>query len=125
MTISSHLPDLVDSYISIRAQRLAKDKEAAAMKESEDDLYQVIISKMRAGDMTAIGGANGLVKLNRSIEPVATDWRALYDYIKATDSFEFLHKRITTTAIKEHWNEGEKIPGVGEMEIFKLSVSKA
>ena len=75
VTISSHLPDLVDNYISLRAQRLALDKEAASLKE--------------------------------------------------TGHFEFLHKRIATLAIKEHWEAGENIPGVGTTTVFKLSVSKS
>ena len=123
--ISSHLPDLVDNYISLRAQRLALDKEAASLKETEDDLYKVIVSKMRDEGMTAMGGKNGMVKLKESEEPVPTDWPALYDYIKETGHFEFLHKRIATLAIKEHWEAGENIPGVGTTTVFKLSVSKS
>ena len=123
--ISSHLPDLVDNYISIRAQRLALDRQAAEIKEAEDDLYKVIISKMRDEGMTVLGAKNGFVKLKELEEPVPTDWPALYQYIKDTGSFEFLHKRISTLAIKEHWAEGEDIPGVGRTTIYKLSVSKS
>ena len=123
--ISSHLPDLVDNYISLRAQRLALDKEAASLKETEDDIYKVIVSKMREEGMTAMGAKNGMVKLKESEEPVPTDWPALYDYIKETGHFEFLHKRIATLAIKEHWEAGEDIPGVGSTTVYKLSVSKS
>jgi len=123
-TLSSHLPDLIDLYIATRAQRLAKDKEAATIKEQEDDLHKTIIAKMRAGDITAQGARNGLVKLNHNVEPVATDWPALYAYIKTNDAWEMLHKRITATAVKEHWEQGEDIPGVGKSDVYKLSVSK-
>ena len=123
--ISSHLPDLVDNYISTRAQRLALDRQAAEIKEAEDDLYKVIVSKMRDEGMTVLSAKNGFVKLKESEEPVPTDWPALYDYIKETGHFEFLHKRISTLAIKEHWEAGEDIPGVGTTTVFKLSVSKS
>ena len=122
--ISSHLPDLVDNYISLRAQRLALDKEAASLKETEDDIYKVIVSKMRDEGMSVLGAKNGFVKLKESEEPVPTDWPALYDYIKATGSFEFLHKRIATLAIKEHVETGEEIPGIGFTTVYKLTVSK-
>jgi len=123
--ISSHLPDLVDNYISVRAQRLALDRQAAEIKEAEDGLYKVIISKMRDEGMTVLGAKNGFVKLKESEEPVPTDWPALYQYIKDTGSFEYLHKRISTLAIKEHWEAGEEIPGIGRTTIYKLSVSKS
>ena len=122
--ISSHLPDLVDNYISLRAQRLALDRQTAEIKEAEDDIYKVIVSKMRDEGMSAMGGKNGFVKLKETEEPIPTDWPALYEYIKATGSFEFLHKRIATLAIKEHWEAGEEIPGVGKTTVYKLSVSK-
>ena len=123
--ISSHLPDLIDNYISTRAQRLAMEKEAATIKEAEDDLYKVIVSKMRDEGMTVLGAKNGFVKLKASEEPVPIDWPALYDYIKATGSFEFLHKRIATLAIKEHVEAGEEIPGIGFTTVYKLTVSKS
>ena len=122
--ISSHLPDLVDIYISLRAQRLALDKEAASLKETEDDIYKVIVSKMRDEGMSVLGAKNGFVKLKESEEPVPTDWPALYEYIKDTGSFEFLHKRIATLAIKEHVEAGEVIPGIGFTTVYKLTVSK-
>ena len=124
LKLSSHLPDLINLYISTRAQRLVLDKQAAEVKEDEEALKNVIIAKFKDGDLTACGATNGLVKMTVLKEPVATDWPALYDYIKETGHWEFLHKRVTSTAIKEHWNAGETIPGVGVTEVYKLSVSK-
>ena len=125
IVISSHLPDLVDNYISLRAQRLALDKEAASLKETEDDIYKVIVSKMRDEGLSAMGGKNGMVKLKESEEPVATDWPELWAHIQETGRFEYLHKRISTLAIKEHWEAGEEIPGIGRTTVYKLSVSKS
>lgn len=123
--LSSHLPDIINLYISTRAQRLALDRQSAEIKEQEDGLAKIIISKYKAEDIKVLGAANGTVKMSTLKEPIATDWVALHKYIQETGHFEFLHRRISTLAIKEHWEAGEVIPGVGETEIFKLSVSKA
>lgn len=123
--ISSHLPDLVDNYISIRSQRLNLDREAATIKEMEDDLYQVIVSKMRDAGMSVLGAKNGFVKLKESTEPVPTSWPELWKWIQETGNFEVLHKRISTLAIKERWEAGEGVPGVGKTTVYKLSVSKS
>jgi hypothetical protein len=122
--ISSHLPDLVNQYISIRAQRLELDRQSKVVKEAEDDLQKVIVSKMREGDMKALGAANGLVKLHESEEPVAENWEEIWAFIKANDAWELLHKRITITAVKERWNDGVAVPGVGKSTVYKLTVSK-
>lgn len=124
MTISSHLPDIIDNYISARLQRLAKEAEAATIKELEDDLKKTIIAKFREGDIKALGAANGLVKLQEKEEPVAEDWPAIWEHIKATGQFELLHRRIATLAVKEHWDAGEVIPGIRKTTVYNLTVSK-
>lgn len=123
--ISSHLPDLVNQYISVRAQRLELDRQSKVVKEAEDDLQKVIVSKMREQDMKALGATNGLVKLHESEEPVAENWEEIWQFIKENNAWELLHKRITVTAVKERWNDGIAVPGVGKSTVFKLTVSKA
>jgi len=125
ITISSLLPDLIDNYIATRDRRLALDKQANDLKEQEEDLKKIIVSKFREGFITAQGAKNGIVKMKRSLEPVATDWSLIYDYIQDHDAFDLLHKRLTTTAVKARWDDGVSIPGVDSTEIFTLSVSKS
>ena len=125
MQISSHLPDLINNYISVRAQRLALDKEAASLKEMETEMGKTIIAKYRESGITAQASGMGLVKMTENIEPVVQgeDWPTLWGYIRETGDFSLLHKRITVTAVKEHWEAGEEIPGVGRATTYKLSVS--
>lgn len=122
-SISSHLPDLVDSYITIRDQRLAADRLVAQLKESEEDLKKTIIAKFQEGGVKALGGQLGLVKMAELDEPVAENWELVYDYIAENEAWHLLHKRLTTTAIKELWDDGKVVPGVGHTKIYKLSVS--
>jgi len=124
MTISSHLPDLVNAYISTRAQRLALDKQAAEVKEYEELMKDTVIAKMREAGMLACGADNGLVRMSKLTEPVATDWLQVWAHIQETGHFDLLHKRLANVAIKARWEEGENIPGVGQQEVYKLSVSK-
>lgn len=124
MTISSHLPDMVDAYIVARSQRLALDKEVTELKEHEELLKDAIISKFKESGTTATGGQMGLVKMTVVTEPVALDWPSIWEHIKETGDFSLLHKRLANLAIKEHWEAGEIIPGVGVQDVYKLSVSK-
>lgn len=121
--ISSHLPDLIDQYLSTRASRLALDKEVEVLKETEEVLKNTIISKMKETDLTAAGGAIGLVKLKTVEEPVCNDWSALYAHIATTGEFDLLHRRLTGAAVKLRWEENVEIPGVGKTQIEKLNIS--
>lgn len=125
MTISSHLPDVVDAYISTRAQRLQLDRQVAELKEQEEKLKEFIIGHFRLSGTTALGGQAGLVKLQKKDEPDVLNWEELYGYIKQNDAWELLHKRIGSTAVKERWEAGEIIPGVGHKDVYNLSVSGA
>ena len=124
MNISSHLPDMVDQYISLRAQRLAKEKEAAEIKETEELLKTAIISKAREQELTAVGSKLGIVKVKCSKEPKADDWALVYEHIQKTGQFELLHKRLAILAIKEHVDAGETIPGIAFSDVYSLSVSQ-
>jgi hypothetical protein len=122
-SISSHLPDLIDAYIAYRTQRLAKDREAAEIKELEEQVKDAIISKFREQGLTAMGANNGVVKMAKTVEPQGQDWLEIWKYIRETDQFDLLHKRLSSTAIKERWEAGEEIPGVGKQDVYKLTVS--
>ena len=123
MNISSLLPDLIDQYITARAERLMLDKQAEQMKEHEEILKKAIIAKYQEQGLTLLGSKLGVVKMSDAEEPVAQDWIAVWDYIRETGSFELLHKRLTNTAVKERWEAGQEIPGVGKQKVYRLSVS--
>lgn len=125
MTISSHPPDVVDAYISMRAQRLQADRFAASLKEQEDDLKKFLIGYFREQGSTALGGKAGLVKLQHTVEPDPLDWPAFRAFIKENDAWELLHQRVTSTAVRERWEAGQEIPGIGRRDVYNLSVSGA
>jgi hypothetical protein len=122
--ISSHLPDLMDAYIRARADRLDLERQAEEIKESEDDLARTIIAKMRESGIKAMGASLGLVKLGETEEPVAENWVEIWQYIKENDAWDLVHKRITVTAVRARWEDGEAVPGVGKITKYKLTVSK-
>ena len=123
MNISSHLPDIVDAYISTRTQRLAKDKAAKELKDCEELLKDAIIAKYRESGINALGSVNGIVKMTTLKEPTALDWPSIYAYVQETGDFSLLHKRLSTAAIKEQTEEGVVLPGIGWSDVYKLSVS--
>jgi hypothetical protein len=125
VVISTHLPDLANNYIAARAERLRLDKIVEEMKAREETLKDAIVAKMREQGMTAIGAENGLVKMSELVEPVATDWTAVWTHVQQTGHFDLLHKRLANLAVKARWENGEEIPGVTSQTVFKLTVSKA
>ena len=63
--------------------------------------------------------------LFRSVHPTITNWDEFYEYVTKTNSFDLLHKRLSSTAFKDRWEAGEIIPGSTTAEVWGLSVTKS
>lgn len=114
---------LIDEYIEAREARLAADRVAADLDKKEKALANMLIANMRAEGNPIRGTSRGTVTMHTKIKHNATDWRALYDYIKANDAFDLLHKRITEEAVNVRKADGVVVPGVSEFEVYTLTVS--
>lgn len=117
--------ELVNAYLEVREKRLAADKAAEKLKTEETDLKTRIIHKMRDNHLTALGGNGGITTLTVKKKPQAQDWLLTYEFIRERNAFHLLHKRLTEEAVREYWNEGIPVPGVVEVEIYDLTISKA
>ena len=54
--------------------------------------------------------------------PSIDNWTLFYDYVAQTGQFELLHKRLSSTAFREHWEAGGAIPGTSSSSVWELSV---
>jgi hypothetical protein len=99
---------LLKRYQTARNERLDLDEQSKKLKVEEDSILDML---------TAAGvesGKYGPYKLTVKTKatPRCTDWEGLWAYIKDTNSFELLHKRLTEVAIMERLDAGEHLPGI-------------
>lgn len=117
--------ELVNAFLAVREQRLMADKTAADLKSQETEFKTQIIHRMQDGKLTSLGGNNGITTLQIKKKPQAQDWTLVWEFIRERNAFHLLHKRLTEEAVKEYWSEGIPIPGVIEVDIYDLTISKA
>lgn len=118
------LSKLADSYVRARELRLAKEKEVEGFKEIETELKQKLLDTMEETSIHVVGGKLGIVKFKTSLEPTAKDWPQIYQYVKETNSFDILYRRLNSKAIKDRKEEGVEIPGLDWFPVASLSVSR-
>lgn len=118
------LGELADKYWQTKEARLIADKAAQDLKEAESAIFAKLISEMREENISVIGGQNVSLKLQISDEPVITDWTTFYEHLKTEDDLSLLQRRLSASAIKERWADGQQVPGVGTFPVYKLSKSK-
>ena len=107
-------------------EKISKAKAAWDELDSQrKELEAWIIENLPKSDTTGVSGKLAVVKVVTKVEPTITDWDAFYKYISRTKSWEFLQKRLGSKAIKERWEMGKTIPGVGEFNSISVSLTKA
>ena len=120
----AEISQLVDDFHHANQERLAADREAAALKRYEEELKQTIIGILHEQGMYFVAGKEIRVKLQVKEKPVASNWNEVYQYMKDNDAMDLCQKRLHFAAIADRIEEGETIPGIEFVEVNNLSIGK-
>lgn len=119
---------VADLYAEVRAIRLAMEKEVAPFRERETELREYLIAnieKSRAG-----GGDTGAVGHNYRVQivdkrvPTVRDWADFHSYIMRMGRPDLLQRRISAKAVTELLDAGAELPGIEEILVPDVSITK-
>lgn len=113
-----------DHLKAVTTLRLLMMKDVDEVKKRESELNEHILEHLSASDDTGVSGKKYHAKVVRSTAASAEDWEKIHDYIYTNDRFDLLGKSINQKAVKEMWGDGKKIPGIGVVNVKKLSITK-
>lgn len=113
-----------DHLKEVESLRLAMQKEVDAVKKRENELRDHIINNLSVSDDTGAVGKKYIAQIKTEDKPTVNDWEEFYDFIFAEDRPDMLQKRLNESAIKEMWEDDQKVPGIGKFIAKKLSVTK-
>lgn len=115
---------LADAYGNYREQRLMADKEAAAVKERESACSAALIDNLPKSDATGTAGKSWLVCIVSKSKATLDDFDALWVWATKNKRSDMLQRRLNEAAVKELWDAGATVPGVGRIEVPTVSLSK-
>lgn len=119
---------VADLYYTIKQARLAKDKEAEALKDLESAAQQWLIDSIDANAASGVAGTLARVTVVKEEVYTVSDWDAFQAYVaknRSKGSFALLQKRANTTALKEVAEQlGAKCTFAAKVVVKKLSVNK-
>lgn len=121
---AKQLANLGDKYSLARDARLAKEKEAEALKEVETGLKAQLIEGLQEAKIDGVTGKLKRAELARKDIIVAENWEALYAYIHKNKAYDLLQKRVSSEAVKERWADNKKVPGVKAEQMTTISLTK-
>ena len=119
------LGEMIDSLYQKREQRIAAQRVADGMKAEEMTIKQSIVEKLQELNAESMSGKMATASIKTSVVPKVADWQKLYAYIHKNKAFELLHQRISSTAWSELVDSGKSVPGVDEVELTDLSLTKS
>lgn len=124
LKLPKSLAACADLYSDLRDERLAKDKEAAVLKEKEEFVKNFLIDNIPKSEAKGIAGQRAQVTIVRKTIPQLKDWDAFTKGILKSKDFSLLNRAINKKAIEERWEAGKAVAGVESFETVTLSLHK-
>jgi len=121
--------EAVESYVALRDELQAWMKERdAEEREKKDQLEQIEVWLLQMADNTGVesfktqyGTAYKTFDEHYRIQ----DWDSFIQYVKDTDNFQLIQKRVTKSAAKEIHNETGELPiGLDYFKEAKMHVRR-
>lgn len=114
----------IDTLYELRAMRLSLEKQTEELKKQEKDLEFECMLELNTLGIQAAKGNKASFSYSKDIQPTVTDWDGIYTFIKDSNDFTVLHKRLSSTVWKEYNEDGLLIPGTSIVELNKVSLRK-
>lgn len=113
-----------DFYYEADKRRLEVQREVAEMATFLSKLGRWFIQQLPETDTTGVAGKIARIQIKNDERPSITDWSAFYAFIKKNNAFELLNRAVNAKSVKERWEAGKQIPGVGKFHYKKVSITK-
>lgn len=117
--------EIVDLLYQTKRERLEIQKKVTDFEAKEKEIKAWLINNLPKSEASGVAGKLARVSLVTKQEPTVTDERKLRRYLNKTRRFELAYKlRPAAPAIREAWEEGEEIPGIGAFTVVTVSLNK-
>jgi hypothetical protein len=124
MKLPKTLGACVDMIYKMRETRLAAQKIVDEQKHLEETLKNHILTNFNRQDVDKASGKLATCAVTRRTVGDIEDWDTFTDFIKKTNSFDLLQKRINDTAYRLRLDDSVEVPGVEAREVVSLSITK-
>lgn len=122
--IPKKIGEAADTLYTIRQQRLDLQHQIDKIKQFETTLKNHLIDNLPKSSATGAAGKVARAQIVTEQSPCVEDWDLFYGHIKKKGEFDLLNRAVNRAAVKERWNNGKEIPGVGHFTDVKVSITK-
>ena len=117
--------EIADLLYLTKQERLEVQKQVAALEAQEREIKAWLIDNLPKSEVSGVAGKLARVSIVSKEEPTIIDERKFRRFLQKTKRYELAYKlRPAGVAIKEAWEEGEEIPGIGPFTVVSVSMNK-
>lgn len=124
MLTTNDLAAKADAYYGKREARLTLQKTVNALEEEEKALKAELLEALTASTTSGVSGVRCYVQAVMKQKPDVLDSEAFREHVRSTGEFDLMIVRTNEKAIKERWDAGKEVPGVGSVTVMDLSIHK-
>lgn len=118
------MAECADLAYTLREERYAIQRQAKEVAEKEALLREHIIQNLPKSQASGVSGKVANAKVETDTVPMFTDKAKFLAYVKKTGDFDLMTTGMNASAVKARWENKKKVPGIGETQIVKLSLTK-
>lgn len=122
--IPKKLAEVADLYYQTRDERLAKEKEAAAIQEREKLLKDYLIDNLPKSQAGGITGKLARVEISKRPVPALEDPKKFFAYAHRKGNEDLVKETMVQSSVQARWEAGKTVPGVGTFTVIGLSLHK-
>lgn len=114
-----------DKYYKLKQERLELSRKLRAMEEEERAYKNHLIDNVPKSKATGVQGKVARVVIVTKDEPIVEDQDKFRKYLNRTKNFYLAQNlKPSAPAIKEVWEDGKKVPGIGSHRVVTVSLTK-
>lgn len=113
-----------DALWKTRQERMRVQKQVDALRAVEKLIEDRLIAELPKSDATGVSGKLAKVRAISTPVPIVQDWGAFYAGVHKAKAYDLFQRRLNGAAVKERWDAGKSVPGVGTFNAVKVSLTK-
>ena len=113
---------LVDGIYALQETIRDHESSIAVLKQDAERKMERLRLLVEGTGVSEVAGSLARATFGIKSMPRAYDWQALYEFIKLTDAWDLLHKRIGATAWEARLAAGVSVPGIEQIIVPEVKI---
>lgn len=122
--IPKTLGGCADRLYQLRAERQVLTRKARVIEDEEKAIKAHLIDTLPKSQAEGVVGKSARAQVVTRVIAQVRDWDKFYRYVLRTKDFSLMARKPNEAAIKERWENKQKVPGASPFQAVKVSVTK-